>query len=289
MKQQPDNALAFRRILKQRGAMVDKSDDYIVREEPLEMIVEYGAEGERKRFTLAVTMRTPGRDDALIRGFLLTEGIVQEISQICTVLQGLSLSNSVVAVLEDTVDFDPETQQRHFYTTSSCGVCGKTSIDMVRQTVRFRPDLSRPKVEAEILTNLTSLMRDRQEVFRQTGGIHAAALFDAHGNLICSMEDVGRHNAVDKLLGVKEVARRIPLDEHVLVVSGRAGFELVQKAAVAGIAMFAAVGAPSSLAVELADESAMTLVGFLRGDNFNIYTHPGRITREGAVIPKPSE
>jgi FdhD protein len=254
--------------------------DHVVEEEPLELVVEYGQIGNRDRFTLAITMRTPGNDESLIRGFLLTEGIVEtpdEIQECRRSVNGPTGHQSITAELSPDVVFSPEKQQRHFYTTSSCGVCGKTSIDMVRQVTSFRPLPGQPAISASKLHIMSRLMLNEQSVFQKTGGIHAAGLFDSNARLLALEEDIGRHNAVDKLIGVAMQKAKLPLNDHVLLVSGRAGFELVQKAAVSGIALFAAMGAPSTLAIELAIESDMTLIGFLKDTGFNIYAHKERI------------
>lgn len=258
------------------------STDHVVEEEPLELVVEYGQIGARNRFTLAITMRTPGNDESLMCGFLLTEGIVDtpdEILKCRSSVDDPSGHQSITAELSPDVVFSPERQQRHFYTTSSCGVCGKTSIDMVRQVTSFRPIPGSPSVSAKTLFKMSRDMLGKQSLFQKTGGIHAAGLFDSAGNLLSIEEDVGRHNAVDKLIGTAMADMKLPLNNHILMVSGRAGFELVQKASVSGFALFASVGAPSSLAIELAVESDMTLIGFLKGSGFNIYSHPERITQ----------
>jgi len=226
-------------------------------------------------------MRTPGNDESLIRGFLLTEGIVETADDIigCKThsIDEPSGHQSITAELSPDVVFSTENQQRHFYTSSSCGVCGKTSIDMVRQVTSFRAIPGQPTISPAALHDMSSVMLNAQSLFKKTGGIHAAGLFDVQGNLLVIKEDIGRHNAVDKLIGVAMQKIKLPLNNHILLVSGRAGFELVQKAAVSGIAFFAAVGAPSHLAIELAVESNMTLIGFLKGKGFNIYSAPERI------------
>jgi FdhD protein len=261
------------------GRLLDATD-LIVEEDPLELVLEYGPIDHRERFTLAITMRTPGNDESLMRGFLLTEGIVEAPEDVLSckaTINGPAGHQSITAELSPDVAFSPERQQRHFYTTSSCGVCGKTSIEMVRQVTSFRPIPGQPSISANTVHNLSLAMLNEQSAFQKTGGIHGAGLFDSDGQLITIEEDVGRHNAVDKLIGSAIKKYTLPLNNHILVVSGRAGFELVQKAAVSGIALFAAVGAPSSLAIELAVESDMTLLGFLKDSGFNIYSHPERI------------
>lgn len=252
-----------------------EQDDVLVVEEPLEIRLTFGAEQARREIPLSITMRTPGDDIDLVCGFLLTEGIAHVFSDILDIQQ---VSDNVVrAALIPEANFVPENIQRHFYTTSSCGVCGKASIDMVRQVSAFRLNRAIPEVNADILMRIAGEMRGSQPMFAATGGIHATALYDRDGTLHCVKEDIGRHNAMDKMIGWSAVHQHLPLSQHIVVVSGRGGFELVQKAASAGVPVFAAVGAPSSLAVELAEESDMTLVGFLREDKMNVYTHPGRL------------
>jgi FdhD protein len=257
------------------------ANDHVAGEDPLELVVEFGPLGHRNRFTLAITMRTKGSDESLMRGFLLTEGIVdnpEDILSCRSAVDGPAGHQSITAELSPDVIFSREKQQRHFYTTSSCGVCGKTSIDMVRQVTSFRPIPGQPSISALKLHDLSLDMLNKQSAFKKTGGIHAAGLFDADLKLLAIEEDVGRHNAVDKLIGSAMQNAKLPLNNHILMVSGRAGFELVQKAAVSGIALFASVGAPSVLAIELAQESDMTLIGFLKDTGFNIYSHPERVT-----------
>ncbi len=225
---------------------------------------------------LAVLMRTPGDEADLIMGFAITEGIVihpHEIESIVPVPQDPE-DNRWELVPADGVDIDPKQFQRNMYTTSSCGVCGKASIDAVRVTA---PDLpSGPKVGSQVLLGLISTMREGQETFEVTGGLHAAAAFHADGRLVAMREDVGRHNAVDKLVGAL-AGQDWPLGELIMAVSGRVSFEMVQKCAVAGMPMICGVSAASTLAVELAEELGVTLVGFLRQGGFNIYHDPGRI------------
>jgi FdhD protein len=233
-------------------------DDAVAVEEPLEIRV-----GERP---LAVTMRTPGDDFDLAAGFLFTEGVLRSAHDIDS-LRHWGSPNVVRVGLREGVAIDWQRFQRHFYTSSSCGVCGKASIDLVRvHASRVTP----LHVAAEVAAELPSRLRERQTAFAATGGIHGAGIFTAAGELVAAREDVGRHNAVDKAIGSlwRDGAR---LDDKVLVVSGRAGFEIVQKAAVAGIPALIAVGAPSSLAVELARELGLTLLGFVRDGRFNVY------------------
>ncbi len=249
--------------------------DMVVTEEPLEIRLGHGPLDGRMEFRLSVTMRTPGHDAELTRGFLYTEGLVAAPDELvrvahCEHVRPEERGNVVRAELRPDIVLDPSRWQRNVYTTSSCGVCGKSSIEAVHAQCG-RPVAPWGSVDTELLSSLPEHMRTAQTVFRHTGGIHAAALFDRKGRLLLVREDVGRHNAVDKVIGAAWEAG-VPLGASLLLVSGRAGFELVQKCVVAGIPLMAAVGAPSSLAVQLARESGLTLVGFLRGDRCNIYT-----------------
>ncbi|WP_086667634.1 formate dehydrogenase accessory sulfurtransferase FdhD [Lentzea kentuckyensis] len=249
--------------------------DALAAEEPLELRVNGRA--------LAVTMRTPGQDVELAHGFLLSEGVIgnaQDISiaRFCegTGPDGMNTYNVLDIALADGVPPPDTGVERNFYTTSSCGVCGKAALDAVKLKTRYSPALDEVRVTPEALTGFPDALRERQKVFESTGGLHAAGLF-LDGELLVVREDVGRHNAVDKVLGWAVLQNLVPLRGAVLMVSGRASFELVQKAAMAGIPVLAAVSAPSSLAVELAEEQGMTLVGFLRGDSMNVYTGGERV------------
>lgn len=252
-------------------------DDLLVVEEPLEIRLGHGPLDDRREFRLSVTMRTPGHDQELAFGFLLTEGIIAKTTEVVRVLHCEDVKegergNVVRAELHPLVEVDPSRWQRNFYVSSSCGVCGKSSIEAVH--VRCVPPASPPpRVDPAIVLGLPGAMRSAQTVFKHTGGIHAAALFDREGRLLVLREDVGRHNAVDKVVGAMH-QQAIAAEDHILLVSGRAGFELVQKCAVAGIRAMAAVGAPSSLAVSLAREQGITLIGFLRDGRFNSYSGP---------------
>ncbi|WP_158840915.1 formate dehydrogenase accessory sulfurtransferase FdhD [Saccharothrix deserti] len=250
--------------------------DALAAEEPLELRVGGKA--------LTVTMRTPGQDVELAHGFLLSEGVIGGLEDIAvarfcegTGPDGLNTYNVLDLTLADGVA-PPETGvERNFYTTSSCGVCGKAALDAVKLKTRFSPAGDASTVDVDVLTTLPDTLRQRQKVFSSTGGLHAAGLFTTSGEALVVREDVGRHNAVDKVLGWAVLNNRVPLTGTVLMVSGRASFELVQKAAMAGVPVLAAVSAPSSLAAELAEEQGVTLVGFLRGDSMNVYTGQDRI------------
>jgi FdhD protein len=249
--------------------------DTLAAEEPLEIRVQ--GPGQELR-SVAVTMRTPGGDFELAAGFLFTEGLIVpgDLARVayCDNLPGEDQQYNIVSItLHRPFDFD--LLKRNFYATSSCGVCGKAALDDIE--VRCAPVAEGTRVPAETLLGLPTALRRAQKVFERTGGLHAAGLFDPAGKLVSIREDVGRHNAVDKVVGEQVLAGNVPLADHVLQVSGRLSFEIVQKAAVAGIPIVSAVSAPSSLAVEAGDRFGMTLVGFVRGDRLNVYTHPERV------------
>jgi FdhD protein len=265
-----------RRVVRVRGPEVVTRPDTLVVEEPLEIRV-----GGRP---LAVTMRTPGDDMDLAAGFLVSEGVVcaaDEVRAIRYCAGATADGENTYNVLD--VDLSPgvappdPSLERSFYTTSSCGLCGKASLDAVRTAARFSVASDAVTVAPEVLAALPDRLRAAQRVFEKTGGLHAAGLFDAAGELLVLREDVGRHNAVDKVVGWALREGRLPLRGAVLLVSGRASFELTQKAWMAGIPVLAAVSAPSTLAVDLADEAGMTLVGFLRGDAMNVYAGAHRV------------
>ena len=250
--------------------------DTVVVEEPLELRVN--------RKPLAVTMRTPGSDIDLVHGFLLTEGIVCHRNDIEAVRycdsrdeNGRNTYNVLDVDLAPGVAVPATGVERNFYTTSSCGVCGKASLEAIRQQTRYPPGSDQTRVYSSTVTRLPDKLRGAQKVFRATGGLHAAGLFTAEGDLIALREDVGRHNAVDKIVGWATQNDHLPLNSTILLVSGRASFELTQKAVMAGIPILAAVSAPSSLAIDLARDAGVTLIGFLRGTRMNIYSHPARI------------
>jgi FdhD protein len=251
----------------QRMAAESKRDqDLLAVEEPLQIRLN-GRD-------LAITMRTPGHDSELATGFLFTEGILAGRDVIAGMTEG---DNSIDVTLTEEAAIDVSSQTRHFYLTSSCGVCGKASVDALVAAGCTAPPRDRVKVSAATLHGLPATLRKTQQVFDRTGGLHAAALFDASGSLQLVREDVGRHNAVDKLVGRSVLDGNVPLHDSVLLVSGRASFELVQKALMAGIGVLAAVGAPSSLAVETALRFGMTLAGFVRDGRFNLYSGESRV------------
>ncbi len=270
-------------VLRLEDDRTQQTLDVLATEEPLEISIAYGKGAQRTRRNLAVTMRTPGNDFDLALGFLFTEGLIastQEVAQMrytATQWEDVAQENALLVDLHPDVSFDPDRLTRHFYTSSSCGICGKVSIDLVHTVCRFLLPPEAPTITAETLFALPQQLNNRQTLFAQTGGIHAAALFDASGQLLLLREDVGRHNALDKLIGAALRAGLIPLRQHIVLVSGRAGFELVQKSLMAGAPILAAVGAASSLAMALAEESGMTLLGFLRANRANIYCGSSRI------------
>ena len=273
-------------------APVQSFHDTLAVEEPLEIRVGFCDRGKRTHKAISITMRTPGNDAELAIGFLFTEGIIQSPEQISRVRHcGLKIgdrldtievpgslnSNTIRVDLNDGVEIDFDRLKRHFYTSSSCGVCGKSSIEALHTGAKKIPDESYPKIESAVIHRLPDVLRASQSVFDQTGGLHASALFNTDGELETVREDVGRHNALDKVIGARFLGGETTLSDKVLLVSGRASFELVQKALMAGLPILAAVGAPSSLAVELASEFGMTLAGFVRDGRFNIYCGAERI------------
>ena len=265
-------------ITKVRGNHTALQHDELAVEDPLLIRVGYYFKDRFQTKDVSVTMRTPGHDCELAAGFLFSEGLIRTHEDIagCHAV-GVAPSQEIQLDLTAGVDFDFARLERHFYTSSSCGVCGKTSLEAVETGIACPLVLDRPTVDAATVHQLPEHLRAAQSVFDKTGGLHASALFEHTGSLVDIREDVGRHNALDKLIGAQLLAGKLPLADKLLLVSGRASFELVQKALMAGIAIMAAVGAPSSLAVELARRSHMTLVGFVRAGQFNIYSGPWRI------------
>jgi FdhD protein len=267
-------------IKKFKNNQLHEIEDKLAIEEPLEIKLRYGSTDKRTLKNLSVTMRTPGNDEELAIGFLFTEGIIQNKSDLdlsCLTQQRFD-ENSILITLKEDIEINLQKLDRHFYTTSSCGVCGKSSIDAIRTVAAHSISQKEDwKIDAENITQLPALLQQQQEVFQSTGGLHASALFSLNNELIALREDVGRHNALDKLIGHCLLNDRMLLSNSVLLLSGRASFELIQKAAMAGIQMVAAVGAPSSLAVNLANEFGMTLIGFLRENRFNIYCGEQRV------------
>jgi FdhD protein len=255
-------------VVEWNAGITRRVEDYLATEEPLELQIG--------RKPLVVTMRTPGNDEELAAGFLLTEGIIEQRSQLAVITIPPRARNLVRVKLARGTLTPQSLSRRYFAANSSCGVCGKASIDSIRAR-NIRPLKADFRVGADVLCRLPDIARASQETFGRTGGLHAAALFDVGGNLIILREDIGRHNAVDKVIGWALLSGLVPLSDYVLLASGRGGFEIVQKAIVAGIPVVASVSAPSSLAVELARRMRLTLVGFLRGRRFVIYSGEERL------------
>jgi FdhD protein len=273
-----------------------EDDDRLAAEEPLEIRLRWWQDGEVVEKPIAVTMRTPGDDFELAVGFLFGEGIIKQRRDFVEVAYCLDANeqqnfNIVSVMLMPDVSFDMSRLDRHFYTTSSCGVCGKAALEAleIEGCDVLPPGFT---VDADVIKSLPETLREAQAVFEQTGGLHAAGLFDRQGKLLSLREDVGRHNALDKVIGEQVTAGTTRLDDRIVLLSGRASFELLQKSLVASIPIVCAVGAPSSLAVELAHTFGITLLGFTRPDGFNIYTHPERIllpVRETATMAIAAE
>jgi FdhD protein len=262
------------------NAAVLSRTDALAIEEPLEIRLSFDDHGRRAQRPVSITMRTPGHDAELAAGFLSSEGILTSPDQVAAIHDSKSgqPENVVLVDLAPGVTVDLARLERHFYTTSSCGVCGKTSIEAIHSlSTRWTPLKGRPTIAGDTVCRLPDTLRAAQAAFDATGGLHAAALFDTDGQLLSLREDVGRHNAVDKLIGAEWLTGRVPLLDRILFLSGRASYELLQKALAAGIPIVAAVGAPSSLAVQLAAEFDITLLGFVRGRRFNIYSAPWRV------------
>lgn len=258
------------------------TNDALAIEEPLEIRLEHGKMDQRKTLNISVTMRTPGNDAELALGFLFTEGIIKQSDDVisvkhCFIACAENKENVIQVSLGEGIEPQLQNTERNFYTTSSCGVCGKASINSIKTVSTCNNNTTEHKVGADLLYRLPTILQKHQKVFADTGGLHASALFNTDGELLLVREDVGRHNALDKIVGAALNQNLLPLKQYILLLSGRISFELVQKAAMAGVAIIAAVGAPSSLAVQLAEEFNITVVGFLRGQRFNIYTQPKRI------------
>jgi FdhD protein len=303
------------RLFRVDGGAIEERPDLLATEEPLEIRLRWG----QSTRTVAVTMRTPGADDELAAGFLFAEGVIADRSEIARLIVAPMLpvpsalfpilpaepagaaagagvaggepaadpSNIVEVELAGEGEPELATLERHFFATSACGVCGKAGIE----ALRFRVGAALPpgpRLEPEVVSSLPLKLRAAQGLFDATGGLHAAALFDRHGELLALREDVGRHNALDKLVGWALLGGRLPLHDHLLLVSGRTSYEILQKSVVAGLPVVCAVSAPSSLAVEVAQRFGVTLIGFLRGDRFNVYSGIERIAGAAAVPPRPA-
>ena len=272
------------RVRRIRQGVVRDVSDVVTTEEPLEIRLLYRNGYEEAKVSVSVTMRTPRHDYELAAGFLYTEGIINDLEEIDRISYCMDEDvdqhyNIVNVCLKPGVLFDINLLTRNFYTTSSCGICGKASLEALELKEYCPPPLGIPRVEEAVIYGLPEALRRFQKVFERTGGLHGAALFDPQGSLLALREDVGRHNAVDKLIGYGLLNKKLPFNEVILVVSGRTSYEIMQKALAAGIPMVVAVGAPSSLALDLARRFHMTLIGFARSDGFNIYVGTERVVR----------
>ncbi len=270
--------LAHIRIQKINDDGLSDAEDKVAIEEPLEIQLMYSSPNGRMQKNIAVTMRTPGNDEELAAGFLFTEGILSNSGSINTINKHVTDENQILVNLAENEMPSLASSSRNFYSTSSCGICGKASIDAIKTISQFAGETDSVKINASVFYSLQDDFKKNQQVFEDTGGIHASALFTLDGKFILLKEDVGRHNALDKIIGTAFLKNELPLKNCILLLSGRASFELIQKAAMAGIKIVAAVGAPSSLAVEMAEEAGITLIGFLKKDRFNIYSGKQRIT-----------
>ncbi|MBL0183203.1 MAG: formate dehydrogenase accessory sulfurtransferase FdhD [Chitinophagaceae bacterium] len=264
-------------IHKINAGEISETEDKVAVEEPLEIQLAYSSATGRMQKNIAVTMRTPGNDKELAAGFLFTEGVIKNNEAIQEIKQSPADENQVLVVLKENVQPVLANTARNFYSTSSCGVCGKASIEAICIASPYGAVKDTITINSSLLYSLQDTVKKQQQVFEETGGIHASALFDVDGNFLMLREDVGRHNALDKIIGAVLMNNQLPLNNCILFLSGRASFELLQKAAMAGIRIVAAVGAPSSLAVEIAKEQNITLVGFLKSNRFNIYSGEERI------------
>jgi FdhD protein len=262
-------------VVRVEGDAGREQTDHLVVEEPLAITLTNGPIHDRRRTAVSITMRTPGHDRELAAGYLCAEGVVKDRSEILS-LEEVAAGSGLRVDLHPYVQPDLARLERSGFLGSACGLCGKTAIDSIERDCNS-PTFRGEPIPTTVIHSLPERLLQSQQAFTWTGGLHAAALFTSDGTLHSVFEDVGRHNAVDKLIGAEFLADRLPLDERIMLVSGRAGFELIQKAAVAGVPVFAAVGAPSSLGVELAQRVGMTLIGFLRDGRFNIYSGSERI------------
>ncbi|WP_372367995.1 formate dehydrogenase accessory sulfurtransferase FdhD [Candidatus Uabimicrobium sp. HlEnr_7] len=267
-------------IIKVCGEKSLSQQDVVAIEEPLEIRLEYGSRGEREIENIAVTMRTPGNDFELALGFLFSEGIVHNFEQIYSIYHCPKNEDKNIVCVKLKQDTTIKIKRRSFYMTSSCGVCGKSAIEHIKTSSAFLVDIEKSPlhINTNIIAELPLKMQKAQKNFQLTGGIHATGLFDPKANLLYLREDIGRHNAFDKLLGTAFAKGHLPLANHIILTSSRASFELLQKSAMAGIAIFVAIGAPSSLAIKFARDCGITLIGFARNNKFNIYSNEYRIS-----------
>ena len=271
------------KIVKFRENKFENVDDFISIEEPLEISIRYKEHDKWIKNSLSITMRTPGHDEDLVRGFLFNEQIIQGLNDIETIesfgekVGQYNIQNKILVTLNNSKNVNISKIKRDFLTNSSCGVCGKSSLDALEILKKEKTSKSNPKLSKEVLINSPSMLRENQSEFAKTGGIHASGLFSSNGNLISSREDVGRHNALDKLIGNSLISKNLQPNDQFITCSGRLNFELVQKVLMTNIGLMIGVGAPTSLAIDLANKFDMTLVGFVKEDSFNVYTNKQKI------------
>ena len=271
------------KIVKFRENKFENVDDFISIEEPLEISIRYKEHDKWIKNSLSITMRTPGHDEDLVRGFLFNEQIIQGLNDIETIesfgekVGQYNIQNKILVTLNNSKNVNISKIKRDFLTNSSCGVCGKSSLDALEILKKEKTSKSNPKLSKEVLINSPSKLRENQSEFAKTGGIHASGLFSSNGNLISLREDVGRHNALDKLIGNSLISKNLQPNDQFITCSGRLNFELVQKVLMTNIGLMIGVGAPTSLAIDLANKFDMTLVGFVKEDSFNVYTNKQKI------------
>ena len=271
------------KIVKFRENKFENVDDFISIEEPLEISIRYKEHDKWIKNSLSITMRTPGHDEDLVRGFLFNEQIIQSLNDIETIesfgekVGQYNIQNKILVTLNNSKNVNISKIKRDFLTNSSCGVCGKSSLDALEILKKEKTSKSNPKLSKEVLINSPSMLRENQSEFAKTGGIHASGLFSSNGNLISLREDVGRHNALDKLIGNSLISKNLQPNDQFITCSGRLNFELVQKVLMTNIGLMIGVGAPTSLAIDLANKFDMTLVGFVKEDSFNIYTNNQKV------------
>ena len=271
------------KIVKFRENKFENVDDFISIEEPLEISIRYKEHDKWIKNSLSITMRTPGHDEDLVRGFLFNEQIIQSLNDIETIesfgekVGQYNIQNKILVTLNNSKNVNISKIKRDFLTNSSCGVCGKSSLDALEILKKEKTSKSNPKLSKEVLINSPSMLRENQSEFAKTGGIHASGLFSSNGNLISLREDVGRHNALDKLIGSSLISKNLQPNDQFITCSGRLNFELVQKVLMTNIGLMIGVGAPTSLAIDLANKFDMTLVGFVKEDSFNVYTNKQKV------------
>ena len=272
------------KVSKFKSNKIENIDDLISIEEPLEISIRYKDQDNWVSQILSITMRTPGNDEDLVRGFLFNEQIIEDINHIDTIesfgdkVGQYNIQNKILATLNNSQNVNIAKIKRDFLTNSSCGVCGKSSLDALEIIKKEKPSLSEPKINKNIIIQSPDILRNNQSEFSKTGGIHASGLFDRNGKLISIREDVGRHNALDKLIGNILKSNQLDPTTQFITCSGRLNFELVQKVLMTNIGIMIGVGAPTSLAIDLANKFDMTLIGFVKGDSFNIYTNNQKVT-----------